>query len=513
MKTRVFFIISVLIVFASLIFYVPAFAADRGAIEELRASLENPMIVKVMTGNKEKVAKLANMGLDIAEVKKDHAVVLITKSKLNKLTQQGFSCTTINADANSLLTRFRAGTALGAYHSYEQVQKILKDAETNYPEICRVEVIGKSFEGRDILAINITKKDSGAAKKPAGLIMGLHHSREWISVEVPLALVNELISKYDKDESIKKLVDGRDIWIVPVVNPDGLIHSQTKSKMWRKNRRLNSDKSYGVDPNRNYGYEWGDVGSSDEMSDDTYHGTKAFSEPCTQAIKKLAEKHNFVGDITFHSYSELILYPFSYAYDAFAKDDKLFAQLAGEMAKFNKYTPQKSSDLYPSMGDTDDFMYGACGSLSFTFELGRTFIPSDAEVPRICADNVKACIYLLDKIGTVHASTHPDFASKTAVATARYLYAASFPENRDNEARTTLVNLLNPANDKFGKNLDEFINETSNADQKSKLVLVSVLKEVKNMYMNSIINASGNTRAIIRSVEKIQTEIQKAEAE
>lgn len=511
MKSRVFFIISVLIVSASLIFYLPSFAADRAAIEELRTSLENPMIVKVMTGDREKTAKLANMGLDIAEVKKDHAVVLITKSKLNKLTQQGFSCTTINPDANSLLTRFKGGKALGVYHSYEQVEKKLKDAEINYPDICRVEVIGKSFEGRNIYAINITLKNG--VKKPAGLIMGLHHSREWISVEVPMALIKELTEKYSKDESIKKLVDGRDIWIVPVVNPDGFIHSQTKSRMWRKNRRLNSDKSYGVDPNRNYGYEWGDVGSSDEMSDDTYHGTKAFSEPCTQAIKKLAEKHNFVGDITFHSYSELILYPFSYAYDAFAKDDKLFAQLAGEMAKFNKYTPQKSSDLYPSMGDTDDFMYGACGSLSFTFELGRTFIPADAEVPKICDANVKACLYLLDKIGTVHASTHPDFASKTAVATARYLYAASFPGNKDTSSKTALINILNPANDGDGKNLDEFINETSNADQKSKLMLVSVLKEVKNMYMNSIINASGNTRAIIRSVEKIQAEIQKAEAE
>jgi len=484
-----------------------SFAADTRSIEQLRAEAENPMIVKVATDDKKQVAAIANMGFDIAEVKNGVVTLLATKTNLKKLDKRAFKYKITNPDANSVLTRFRAGTTLGKYHSYEQVQQILKDAEANNPNICKVKVIGKSFEGRDIYAINITGNIGAKAKKPAGLIMGLHHSREWISVEVPLALINELIEKYSKDENIKKLVDGRDIWIVPVVNPDGLIYSQTKSKMWRKNRRLNSDKSYGVDPNRNYGYEWGDVGSSDYMGDDTYHGTKAFSEPCTQAIKKLAEEHNFVGDITFHSYSELILYPYSYAYEAFAKDDKLFAQLAADMAKFNGYTPQKSSDLYPSMGDTDDFMYGSHGSLSFTFELGSTFIPSDSEVPKICADNVKSCLYLLDKIGTTHASTHPDFASPTVVATARYVYAAGVSNRKDATAKTALVNLLNPANDKSAKNLEDFLSEVSKSDQNSKQLLLPVIKEVKSMYMNEVLNKAGNTHQTMRNIEKIQTEI------
>ena len=484
-----------------------SFAADDRSIEQLRAEAENPMIVSITADDRKQVADIANMGFDIAEVKKGTVTVLATKTNLKKLDKRGIRYAITNPNANSMLTRFRAGTALGKYHSYEQIQQILKDAEANNPNICKVKVIGKSFEGRDIYAINITGNAGAKAKKPAGLIMGLHHSREWISAEVPLALVNELVEKYAKDDTIKKLVDGRDIWIVPVVNPDGFTYSQTKSKMWRKNRRLNSDKSYGVDPNRNYGYEWGDVGSSNYMGDDTYHGTKAFSEPCTQAIKKLAEEHNFVGDITFHSYSELILYPFSYAYEAYAKDDKLFAQLAGEMAKFNGYTPQKSSDLYPSMGDTDDFMYGAHGSLSFTFELGSTFIPADSDVPKICGDNVKACLYLLDKIGTTHASTHPDFASPTVVATARYIYAAAVSNQKDVSARSVLVNLLNPANDKNAANLEEFISEVAKSDMNSKQLLLPVLKEVKSMYMTEVLNKTGNTRQTIRRIEKLQSEI------
>jgi len=491
----------------SFVSFNSSFAAESRTIEQIRAASENPMIVKVPAEGKKQVADIANMGFDIAEVKNGAVTIIVTKTNLKKLDKRGYKYTVTNPDANSLLNRFRAGTTLGKYHSYEQVQQILKDAEANNPTICKLNVIGKSFEGRDIYALNITGNIGRGQKKPAGLIMGLHHSREWISVEVPLALINELITKYQKDKDITKLVDGRDIWIVPVVNPDGLTYSQTKSKMWRKNRRLNPDKSYGVDPNRNYGYEWGNVGSSDYMGDDTYHGTKAFSEPCTQAIKKLAEEHKFVGDITFHSYSELILYPYSYAYEAHARDEKLLAQLAGEMAKFNGYTPEKSSDLYPSMGDTDDFMYGACGSLSFTIELASSFIPADSEVPKICADNVKACLHLLDKIGEVHASTHPDYASKTAVAISRYIYAAGVSDRKDVDAKNELVNLLNPANDADAANLEEFITEVAKSDQNSKQLLLPVLKEVKNMYMNSILDKGGNTRQTIRKIEKLQSEI------
>jgi len=508
-KLRGLFLFLGVVFFLSLFSFGPVFAADDKAIEEARIAAENPMVVKVSITDKKQVEALANMGLDIAEVRKDYVIILISKPELKKLDKRRFQYTITNPDANSLLTRFRAG--LGKYHTYEQAQQIMKDAETNFPDICKVSVIGKSFEGRDISALNITGNIGHKAKKPAGLIMGLHHSREWISAEVPLALINELTSKYAKDDTIKKLVDGRDIWIVPVVNPDGLVYSQTKSRMWRKNRRLNADKSYGVDPNRNYGYEWGNVGASSSGGSDTYHGTGPFSEPCNAAIKKLAEQHHFISSISFHSYSELVLYPFGYAYNVPNKDGKLLAQLAGEMAKLNGYSPENSADLYPAMGDSDDFMYGSMGALAFTIELGSQFVPADSEVDQICSSNVKSCLYLLDQIGKVHASTHPDYASPTLVATARYIYAAAASNQKDVTAKTALINLLNPANDANGKNLDEFMNEVSKSNANAKQLLVPVLKEVKNMYMNNIINKIGNTRQVIRDVEKIQSELISAE--
>ena len=509
MKLRGLFLFLGVVFLLSVLSFNPVLAADDKNTEDSKA-VSNQMIVKISVDSKKQVETLANMGLDIAEVKKDYVVVLINSVNLKKLEKRGFHFTIIEQDANAKLARFRAGT-LGKYHSFEQVEKIMKDAEAAYPEICKLHVIGKSFEGRPIYALQVTSNPGANAKKPSCLIMGLHHSREWISVEVPLALIEEMTTKYAKDDKIKKLVDGRSTWIVPVTSPDGLVFSQTKSKMWRKNRRLNTDKSYGVDPNRNYGYEWGNVGASSSTGSDTYHGTGPFSEPCTSAIKQLAEQQHFIGSISFHSYSELVLYPFGYAYEATAKDDKLLAQVAGEMGKLNGYTAEKSSDLYPAMGDSDDWMYGAMGALAFTIELGSQFVPGDSEVPAICSNNVKACLHLIDTIGTTHASTHPDFASPTMVATSRYLFAAGASKGKDASAKTALVNLLNPVNDANGKNLEEFIAETAKSDAKSKQLLVPVLKEVKNMYMNNIINKIGNTRQVIRDVEKIQSELMNAE--
>ncbi len=465
---------------------------------------EEPKIVKFFVENKKQVEELANAGIDIAEVRKDYVIAVITDSALKSLGNRAVRYQIVNENANSLLSK-RAVSA--KYHSFEQIEKYLNDCVANYPDICKLEVIGNSCENRPIYGLKISGNINQEQKKPSGLIMGLHHSREWISAEVPVALIKYLTENYSVDAEVKKLVDERNIWVVPVVNPDGFIYSQKNSKMWRKNRRLNADKTYGVDPNRNYGYQWGNVGCSNSTGADTYHGTGPFSEPCTQAIKKLAEREHFIGDITFHSYSELILYPYSYASQAYAKDDKILKQLAVDMAKLNGYRPQKSSDLYPSMGDTDDFMYGALGSLSFTIELGSQFVPSDSEVDKICDGNVKACVYLLKQIGSVHASTHPDFSSKISRAIATYTYRADSSRGLDNDAKTELINILNPANDSNGKNFDEFMAEVSKIDVNSKKILMPILKEVKNMYMQDIINKAGNSKSVLKAIEKLQAEI------
>jgi carboxypeptidase T len=153
-----------------------------------------------------------------------------------------------------------------------------------------------------------------------------------------------------------------------------------RSGLWRKNRRQNADGSIGVDPNRNYGYMWGTLNintSSHVPSDPTYVGPRAFSEPETQAVRNLVARELFRGVITYHSYSQLILYPWGYTSEPIpdASDLSTMTKLAKRMQQLIRgvhgetYTPQQSSQLYPTAGDTTDWTYGEYGIPSFTIEL------------------------------------------------------------------------------------------------------------------------------------------------
>jgi carboxypeptidase T len=228
--------------------------------------------------------------------------------------------------------------------------------------------------------------------------MGCHHAREWIAVEVPFLLAKELVERAD-EAPIAGWLESGEIWVAPMVNPDGHEHSRTEARLWRKNRRRNADGSFGVDPNRNYGYMWGtlDIPTSSHVpSDETYVGPRAFSEPETQAVRDLVGCERFAGVITYHSYSQLILYPWGYTEKPIPDEQhrEQMVGMAGEMhdlieAVHGKvYVPQPSSELYPTAGDTTDWTYGTYGIPSFTIELRpRTFeeggfiLPADQIMP------------------------------------------------------------------------------------------------------------------------------------
>jgi hypothetical protein len=250
--------------------------------------------------------------------------------------------------------------------------------------------------------------------------MGANHAREWTSFEVPMESLKQYLEGYGKDERLTKLVNGREVWFVPMVNPDGVAFSQNKTRYWRKNRRNVDGRAFGVDLNRNYGYKWGNVGASSSPTSDTYHGTGPFSEPETTAIKELAEKEKFQASVSFHSYSELNLYPFGYGYNIPCDDTPVLKKLANEMSQFNKYTSKNSAELYPAMGDSDDWLYGANKTLAFTVELGREFIPPATEIAEQNRRNVPAVLHLIDKAGVYAVNTpsgDPELAKSVELET------------------------------------------------------------------------------------------------
>jgi len=358
-------------------------------------------LVRIDGLTRAQIREMAQKGYDIARSGDGFIEAVVDDSQAKELKRSSAKYSSLIPDLDRYVANVLAGQRAGAkYYTYQTMTDALKDYASKYPKICRMESVGKSCENRDIWALKISDNPEVDEKEPAVLIMGAHHSREWISFEVPMATIKTLIEGYGKDDKLTQLVNEREIWFVPMVNPDGVVYSQEKEVYWRKNRRKNADGSFGVDPNRNYGYQWGNAGASNDPDSDLYHGPGPFSEPETQTIRDLAKREKFSADITFHSYSELILYPWSYTDSTSCEHHDLFAKFAGEMAAFNKYTPEVSADLYPSSGDTDDFMYGEMKSLSFTFELARTFIPAASEISKICAANVPAVLHLIDKSGT-----------------------------------------------------------------------------------------------------------------
>jgi carboxypeptidase T len=203
--------------------------------------------------------------------------------------------------------------------------------------------------------------------------------------------------------------------VMPMVNPDGHEFCRTADRLWRKNRRRNSDGSFGVDPNRNYGYMWGtlDVPTSSQVpSDETYVGPRAFSEPETQAVRNLVAAQKFAGLITYHSFSQLVLYPWGYTADEVRDpvDRATLSDLARRMSESIRqvhgkiYIPQPSSKLYPTAGDTTDWAYGEYGIPSFTIELrpktveeGGFILPTSAIRPT-WEENRSAAFYLIDRL-------------------------------------------------------------------------------------------------------------------
>ncbi len=306
--------------------------------------------------------------------------------------------------------RILQGGVNGAYHSYSELEQDLFALEDSYPNLAKVSVIGESLEGRNIYALKISDNVNSDEAEAEVLFTGCHHAREWISVEIPFLLGSYLLENYATDPQVQNLVNQSEIWIVPLVNPDGLYYSIHFYRYWRKNRRNNGDGTYGVDLNRNYGYQWGydNTGSTPYTFSETYRGPSAFSEPETQAIRDLFAQRNFNALISYHSYSQVILYPWGYT-DQPSADDLLLEQIATDMStriqsvNGNIYGYMQSGEsFYLTNGDTTDWSYGVYGIPSFTIELPPAdrlqgqFFNAEEDIQSIFNDNLPAMFYLVD---------------------------------------------------------------------------------------------------------------------
>ncbi|MNS43649.1 Carboxypeptidase T precursor [compost metagenome] len=349
---------------------------DLGPVTAAAFNGARPATVSVAYKSKNQLAAAASAGMEIWYVDQDakKAFGSISADQLSALKAAGLEPRLAQAPG-PLRNDFDAG-----YHTYDQIKGELTAMAAGHPEIAKLSDIGDSWEktqgknDRDILMLRIGKGDG--SKKPAVIFCGNHHAREIVTPEIVLRIARMLLDGYGKDADITHFVENRDILLVPMVNPDG--HKlATEGSDWRKNTNLttgggsnfqNAPNGPGVDLNRNYGYKWGGPGAAANPTHATFRGPAAFSEPETQAIKKLVESRKFTFLMSYHSFSNLILWPWGHT-DA-PPPDKRLAPIGMQLGKLSGYKPQQSVNLYPTSGDTTDWAFGEHGILSYTSEIG-----------------------------------------------------------------------------------------------------------------------------------------------
>jgi carboxypeptidase T len=299
--------------------------------------------------------------------------------------------------------RFRLGKMAG-YYPYNDMIAILDSMRLAYPKLISVRTAitgSKTHENRPIYWFRISDNpDIEEKTEPQVLYTALHHAREPGSVSQMIYYMWYLLENYDTNPEIKFLVNNTELYFVPCVNPDGYIHNETTNPngggLWRKNRRKNTDGSFGVDLNRNYGFKWAydSSGSSGTPAAETYRGPSAFSEPETKAMKTFCDAHTFLTAHNYHSYGNLLIYPWSYL-DAVASPD--FVEYGKLLVAKNNYKAGSVTETvgYQVNGDSDDWMYGDTSSkkaiIVFTPEVSESsFWAPASTIISTCDENLRS---------------------------------------------------------------------------------------------------------------------------
>lgn len=296
--------------------------------------------------------------------------------------------------------------AIGGYYSFDEVVALLDGYSLAAPHIVSPKVaIGQSAEGRPIYAIRVSDQPTIDEAEPSVLIDALHHAREPLSLQTALLVLHRLVSGYGVDADVTRLVDERQIWFVPVVNPDGYVFNQVNWPQggggWRKNRRPQAGGAIGVDLNRNYSWQWAadDIGSSPDPVAETYRGPAPLSESETQAMHAFVATHAIDEVISLHAHGRKILVPFGYAAVEPAHGAE-YAEQAAQLAQDNGYLAGPVHELLGlANGNAVDHHHAVFGARAWTLELGGEFWPSIPDMIETAELNVLPLLRLLRYAG------------------------------------------------------------------------------------------------------------------
>lgn len=412
------------------------------------ASSEQVMQARIHLANKAQMKEIVSLQLDIAYVKYGQYIDIVTdREEVEELRSRGYEVEVVHEDLVAFYqSRLDKTKDMGGYHTYSEVMTALDSMHTLYPSITTAKMdIGHSLEDSVIWAIKISDNPEVDEDEPEVFYNSLIHAREPAGMEVLLYFMWHLLDNYGTDSLATYLVDNRELWFVPVVNPEGYCYNEYTypggGGMWRKNRRNCGGGDWGVDLNRNFGYMWGydDEGSSPYCEDETYRGSAPFSEPSTQVIRDFINSRNFVMCLDNHTFGMWLLYP--WGYDRFyTPDHSLFSAIAESMAVLNGHIPGTPWEcLYLVNGGSIDWEYGEAGIIAISPEIGTQddgFWPPSWRILPLCELELPANLLFAELAGNPHSILPPTSPVLASIGSVSSDYTVSWSHDDTLNAAT-----------------------------------------------------------------------------
>jgi hypothetical protein len=355
-------------------------------------------------------------------------------SDLPKLSEEEKSYALQKVEGDFGITEFNYGS-MGGFYTLAEVNAELDEMYTEYPNLITQKVsIGNTIEGRPIYMVKISDNPAVNENEPQVLYTALHHAREPESMEQIIFFMFYLLENYGTDPEATYLVNNRELYFVPVVNPDGYEYNHIMSPnggyMWRKNKKDNNgngtfQESYdGVDLNRNYGPTayWNSSygGSSTYMGDETYRGSAAFSENETTALKNFLATKDISCILNYHTFGNWLIYPYG-CFPWLTADSLTFFEYSNDITAYNGYTAGTAMQTvgYNVRGTSDDYAYDGDvvmnhgKIIAMTPEVGTTgFWPSQSEIIPLAQENLLPNLYYAWVAGEFVHLDNPNFAQE-----------------------------------------------------------------------------------------------------
>ncbi len=327
-------------------------------------------LAKISLPDHREVYKLPKFDITVIDAGRDFAKALVNDREIAELRAAGYQIEILIEDYNNYKKEI---FERGFYHTYAQVYEVLDSFVADYPGICRLDTIGLSVQGRAIWAMRVTDNPDTEENEPEIRLAGNMHGNEHIGTEITLYFLRHLLTNYATDAQVQALIDNREFWILPTINPDGKV----------ANTRRNANN---VDLNRDYGYFWAGWGGS--------------PGPSSQIESKIMMQHlaenNIVLDYNYHSPALYVNYPWAYHY-ADPADSQHIINLSEIYADSAALTALNGYDWYQITGSLQDYTIGTSGALAWTIE---TLEPSSSsEIDEFCYNNRDALMDICGRAG------------------------------------------------------------------------------------------------------------------